>query len=155
VCFDTLTIVTVEASPTSAGRAVARLARVVEHALADDGLSLAQYRLLSLLAEGTVAATALADHLAVTRPSVTALVDGLVQRGMVERRPDPVDRRRVGHALTPAGRQALAAAERSLERHLDDLAARLEPEVADRARDGLEAWHVALDAARSDRMSRR
>ena len=61
-----------------AGRVGARLARQVEVGLAQVELSLSQYRTLMFLDEGSAAASALADHLAVSRPSVTAVVDGLV-----------------------------------------------------------------------------
>ncbi len=83
------------------------LARQVELALVEVDLSLPQYRILILLDEGKVAASALADRLAVSRPSVTAVVDGLVTRGLVERHHDPADRRRVGHDLTAEGRRLL------------------------------------------------
>lgn len=136
----------------SAGRAVARLARVVEGVLNDHDLSLAQYRLLSMLAEGSAVATALADHLAVTRPSVTALVDGLVQRGLVERRPDPDDRRRVGHALTSAGRSTVTAADEAVDHRLATISRHLEPDAATDAMRCLTTWHGALDTARRHRM---
>ncbi|MFP3901872.1 MAG: MarR family winged helix-turn-helix transcriptional regulator, partial [Acidimicrobiia bacterium] len=90
-----------------AARAAARLGKVAENALDRVDLSLPQYRMMALLADGSSVATALAERLTVTRPSVTALTDGLVERGLVERLPDPRDRRRVTHALTPAGRAAL------------------------------------------------
>jgi len=84
---------------------LARLARQVEVGLATVDLSLAQYRFLALLAEGSSAASALASGLTVSRPSVTAVADGLVSRGLVERRADGDDRRVVGHTLTAKGRQ--------------------------------------------------
>lgn len=147
-------VVEVEAPSESAGRAVARLARVVEGVLGELDLTLPQYRLLWMLAEGSAVATALADHLAVTRPSVTALVDGLVQRGLVERQPDTADRRRVGHALTPEGRLALIRAEAAVEHRLITVADHLEPDAATDAVRGLSSWHEALDAVRRQRMAK-
>jgi DNA-binding MarR family transcriptional regulator len=41
---------------------------------------------------------------------MTYLVDDLEQAGMVQRRPDPADRRARQVSLTPAGEQVLAAA---------------------------------------------
>lgn len=128
-----------------AGRATARLAKTADLALQDVDLSVPQYRLLAYLSEGTAAATALAERLIVSRPSVTALVDGLVQRGLVERQPDAADRRRIDHVLTDEGRDALAAADAAVEARLRDLAAHL----GGRAEDLLEAlatWADALDA---------
>ena len=72
-------------TPARPGRVAARLARQVELGLASVDLTLSQYRILILLVEGKEAASSLADKLAVSRPSVTAVVDGLVQRGAVER----------------------------------------------------------------------
>lgn len=137
------------------GRTTARLARVTERALGELGLSLPQYRVLSLLDEGSVAATALADHLAVSRPNVTAIVDGLVERGLVERRTDPVDRRRVRHALTAEGRRALAAADESVDGRLRAIADQLPTSTARRAVAGLGLWSAALDAARRARVAAR
>jgi DNA-binding MarR family transcriptional regulator len=45
----------------------------------------------------------LAERLRIARRSATSLVDELVERGLVERLPDPVDRRAVTVAVTPAG----------------------------------------------------
>jgi long-chain acyl-CoA synthetase len=133
------------------GRTAARLARQVELALAEVDLSLPQYRILIHLDEGKVVASALADKLAVSRPSVTAVVDGLVTRGFVERHHDPSDRRRVDHDLTVDGRRVLALADESVDRRLSDIASILGGKV--KGRDDpfrvLESWRAALDAHRS------
>ncbi len=109
-----------ELSPVAvaSGRVAARLARQVEVGLGQVDLSLPQYRILMFLDEGATVASKLADHLAVSRPTITAVVDGLVARGLVERRPHDQDRRRVGHALTEAGRQLLQEADRSVDARL-------------------------------------
>ena len=70
-------------------------------ALAQVELTLPQYRVLGILAEGSAAASGLADRLAVRRPSITALIDGLVARGLVDRRQEDADRRRVAVAEMP------------------------------------------------------
>jgi long-chain acyl-CoA synthetase len=137
-------------SPERPGRVVARLARQVELALATVELSLAQYRVLVLLGEGNEAASALADKLAVSRPSVTGVVDGLVSRGLVERHHGVEDRRRVGHDLTPAGRRVLATADGEIERRLSEIAAH-RPDGAAAAFAGLGPWREALDAYRAAR----
>src|SRR3546814_2277960 len=106
----------------SAVRAVARLGRVFEKRLADDGMSLPQFRVLSFLSEGEWAASKVADWLAVSRPSLTSLVDGLVDQGWVERKGSPTDRRCVLHHLTPAGRAQLArATDLRSEEHTSEL----------------------------------
>lgn len=141
-------------SPERPGRILARLARQVELAAATADLSLAQYRLLILLSEGKEAASALADKLAVSRPSVTGVVDGLVARGLVERDHDVDDRRRVGHALTAEGRRVLAAADAEVERRLNEILSH-RPESSAAAAAGLGPWEEALDAQRAARRAQR
>ncbi|HMC52019.1 MAG TPA: MarR family winged helix-turn-helix transcriptional regulator [Acidimicrobiales bacterium] len=131
---------------SSTGRAAARLAKHVEGALAHVELSLPQYRVLVVLAKGSAAASALASRLAVSPPSVTALVDGLVGRGFVERQPVSGDRRRVDHVLTDKGRRVLADADGAVDRRLQDIAAHLPPSDRTRAMNGLDLWHKAMDA---------
>ena len=133
------------------GRVAARLAKLVERAVTEAELSLPQYRLLVFLSEASVAASALADKLAVSPPSVTALVDGLVARGLVERRPDATDRRRVTHVLTERGHTTLAAADDAVAGALARLVELIPASRRRRAVDGLELWGDALDAARTER----
>ena len=139
-----------------AGRVGARLARQVEVGLAQVDLSLSQYRTLMLLDEGTAAASALADYMAVSRPSVTAVVDGLVGRGLVERQHDDGDRRRVEHRLTDQGRQVLGAADAAVESRLHEIADHLpdEGQAAD-AFAGLALWRAGLDAFRAAKKGRK
>jgi long-chain acyl-CoA synthetase len=101
------------------GRTIARLARHVECAVATVDLTLSQYRVLGILGEGREAASALADKLAVSRPSVTGVVDGLVARGFVSRGQADVDRRRVQIELTYSGRDVLDAADAAVDQRLD------------------------------------
>jgi DNA-binding MarR family transcriptional regulator len=90
-------------------RAAVRLARVLECSLG--GLSAAQYRVLGAVDAGGERATHLAQALDLAKPTVTAAVDGLVERGLLLREPVVGDRRSLRIALTPAGRDALAAAD--------------------------------------------
>ena len=78
----------------AAARAAAKLARQVTIPLGQVGLSLPQYRVLAFLDEGDAAPSDLAGRLSVSRPSITALMDGLVTRGLVERQPGCCPRRR-------------------------------------------------------------
>lgn len=132
--------------PGTYGRAAAWLSKQVELALADVGLSLPQYRILGLLGEGAAMPSALADRLTVARPTVTAVVDGLEARDLVERAPGPVtDRRRVTHTLTTEGRQLLARADAAIDARLADIAASLDgAELTDRALHSLELWGTAM-----------
>jgi long-chain acyl-CoA synthetase len=135
--------------PPGAARALARLARHVEHALDPLELSLPQYRVLSLLGDGSSASSALAARLAVSPPSVTAVVDGLVARGLVERQADPSDRRRLTLLLTTSGATLLRAAEAAVDARLGEVAEHLEdPSSAAAAIEALQQWNHALDAFR-------
>ena len=130
------------------GRVLARLSRVLAVALADGDLSPPQYRLLAFLSEGDAAATALAGWLSVSKPSVTALVDGLEAKGLVERRSDPSDRRLVKHVLTPLGVERLAAADALVDERLDTITAELPAAEAKRASANLALWGKALRSRR-------
>src|SRR5437660_4563147 len=128
------------------GRAAARLAKHVEKALSLSDLSLPQYRVLVLLGDGSAVASALASKLAVSPPSVTAIVDGLVARGLVNRRSDGGDRRRVTHALTDKGRRVLAQADAGTDGRLEAIAGHLAPRDRERAIEGLRLWPEAMDS---------
>jgi long-chain acyl-CoA synthetase len=131
--------------PGSFGRTAAWLAKQVEIALATVDLSLPQYRVLGLLDAGPAVSSALADRLAVRPSSVTAIVDGLVARGLVDRRAVVDDRRRVSHVLTSEGGQVLAAADTAVEGRLADIARSLaDPSQATRAIDDLGLWQQAF-----------
>jgi long-chain acyl-CoA synthetase len=135
------------------GRVAARLARQVEMGLSQVDLSLPQYRILMFLDEGTTVPSQLADHLAVSRPTITSVVDGLVARGLVERRHHDDDRRRVDHALTPAGRELLEAADRKVDARLKEIAGHLDEDAqVDEVLQGLDWWRRALEAFRAARM---
>ncbi|MGO9901399.1 MAG: MarR family winged helix-turn-helix transcriptional regulator [Solirubrobacteraceae bacterium] len=133
--------------PEHPGRVLARLARQVELALTTADLTLPQYRVLILLCERTEEASVLAYKLAVSRPSVTGVVDGLVARGAVQRQHDPADRRRVCHWLTTDGRRLLADADAEVEQRLRQIA-ELRPGEGGDAFAELASWQEALDAYR-------
>ena len=142
--------------PPGAARALARLARHVEHALASLDLSLPQYRALSVLGDGSTASSARAGRLAVRPPSVTAVIDGLVARGLVERQADADDRRKLTLLLTPAGEKLLRSAETAVDARLGEVAEYLEdPSSAAAAIEALQQWNHALDAFREEKRSAR
>src|ERR1700722_5443372 len=132
-------------APAAIGRTAAWLAKQVELALVAADLSLPQYRILGLLTEGSAVSSALAERLAVRPPSITAVVDGLVSRGLVERKHAEDDRRRVAHVLTAKGEKLLGTANEAVDSRLAGIAGGLETaELAERALDGLRLWRHAM-----------
>ena len=130
------------------GRVAAWLSKRVEVALAQVELTLPQYRVLGILAEGTAAASGLADRLAVRRPSITALIDGLVARGFVDRRQEDADRRRVELRLTAEGISTLARADAAVDDYLIGLAGHLPDKDEAMALRSLELWALAMVESR-------
>src|SRR5205823_8955079 len=100
-------------------RTLARLARLLERGAGD--LSLSQYRVLAMVDDGGERASWLAERLAVAKPTITAVVDGLVERGYLARSADNVDRRATRITLTAAGRRALLAAEAAMSERVNEV----------------------------------
>ena len=126
---------------------MALLGRTLERACAD--LSLAQYRVLAMVASGDERASKLAERLAVARPTVTAVVDGLVDRGYVLREAVVGDRRSIRVSLTPEGALALGAAEEEMTETLGRILEHA------RERDALLGALLDLDDALALRMEAR
>jgi long-chain acyl-CoA synthetase len=137
------------------GRTAAWLAKQVELGLTTVDLSLPQYRILGMLDGSSAVSSDLAERLAVRPPTVTAVVDGLVNRGLVERRSVENDRRRVDHVLTEQGCRLLDEADAAVSARLCEIAGHLGSEVeTDRAFEGLSLWRRALIASRLARTPR-
>jgi long-chain acyl-CoA synthetase len=139
-------------SYVAAARAAARFSKLLELALSDVNLSLPQYRLLLFLSRAPEQrATVLAGSLDVSPPSLTALVDGCVARGLVERVTSPEDRRRVLHLVTEAGHGLLADADAAVAQRLADVVGHVGLAKAKRIVDGLELLGEAMEAASASR----
>ena len=136
-------------------RTAARLGRQVDAALATVDLSSAQYRMLFQLADGAEASTMLARKLEVSAPSVTAVVDGLVNRGLITRSHSELDRRKVSLELTDEGRAVLVAADESVTDRLMHVAGFVDEEQALKLIDDLSLWAAALDTRRVARLVQR
>ena len=132
-------------------RTLTRLARMLERGAGD--LSLPQFRVLALVDEGGERASQLADRLAVAKPTITAVVDGLVDRGFLKRTADCDDRRATKITLTAAGKRALSDAEHAMHARLHDVLAHADdPAAIERA---LEDLGIAIDRARNERLAGR
>jgi DNA-binding MarR family transcriptional regulator len=91
------------------------------------GLSLAQYHLLEPLAGGPRTNRELAEQAGISAPTATRMIDGLLERGLVTRIEDPLDRRAVVISLTGAGEMALVRKEREYDARRRQIAAALDP----------------------------
>ena len=111
---------------SEAFRSVARqLRETSQEALAPWDITPSQLRALRMLARhGVMRLSALSDHLRIAARSATEVADALETRGLVERRPDPDDRRATLVELTEHGTSVLdairavsgTAAERAFDR---------------------------------------
>ncbi|MDH6215433.1 DNA-binding MarR family transcriptional regulator [Streptomyces pseudovenezuelae] len=97
--LDALTVEVVELI----GDVVARFYEDYEEAAGEHALTGAQARLLSLLSLEPLPMRKLARKLKCEPSNVTGIVDRLESRGLVERRPDPADRRVKLAAATDEG----------------------------------------------------
>jgi DNA-binding MarR family transcriptional regulator len=91
--------------------AVARhLRRLSRETLAPWDITPSQSRAIGVLRRhGTMRLSELSEHLRIVARSTTEVVDGLQERGLVERLPDPHDRRATLVRLTPAGNDVATA----------------------------------------------
>lgn len=87
------------------GAVVARYHEEYEDAAAKHSLTGAQARVLGLLAHEPMPMRRIAQQLKCEPSNITGIVDRLETRGLVERRPDPADRRVKLAAPTDEGRE--------------------------------------------------
>ena len=103
------------------GRVGMSLKMLTMDAFEAEGFSAYQYSVLALLDEGPrTAQAAIAEALQFDPSQLVALLDGLEERGFIERRRDPNDRRRQMVTLTAAGKRQLALFRKLAQRIEDD-----------------------------------
>ena len=104
----------------------------IEARLGEHGLSRGEFEVLATLRRSgepyTLAPTALARWMMLSSAAMTNRVDRLEAAGLVERRPDPGDRRGVLVALTPDGKRVVDAA---VADHVENERRFLEPLTAE------------------------
>jgi DNA-binding MarR family transcriptional regulator len=107
-----------------AARTFVRGARMLDRV--DSGLTLPQYRLLTLLDAKDERSTALAQRLTVSKPAISSVVDVLTALRYVQRRSDDDDRRACWLRITHDGRVALRQADAAYARRLEAVAGRMD-----------------------------
>jgi DNA-binding MarR family transcriptional regulator len=85
-------------------------------------LSVPQFRALAFLHRSPGACLfAVADHLGVSRPTASTIIDRLVRRGLVTRSVDPRERRRIILRLTVSGARHLQRARKATRSWMADV----------------------------------
>lgn len=109
-----------------------------------DDLSLPQFRALVVLGtRGSANLTQLAEDVGVHQSTASRLVSRLVEDGLIERRPDPDNRRKVVLSVTAKGRELYRAVHQARREDIARVVARLDPEQRRQARDALVAFAAA------------
>lgn len=86
------------------------------------GLTMGQFRVLSVLNwHGTSSVSQIAEFLELGLPATSKIIDGMVSAGMLSRRGDPSDRRRVLLEINSIGRNELLATRAIAHNHLANL----------------------------------
>ena len=101
---------------------LARASRILERTSGD--LTLAQYRVLASVGDGEERAARIAARLALGKPTISATVESLRQRGLLTRTEVEEDQRAAALTLTDVGRTTLDAVEREMWQRLEWLAGR-------------------------------
>src|SRR5258708_5618478 len=91
------------------GRYQRRMRIAIEQAEGSDRLTMPQLRCLqAIVGDGSALTTQLARKMSVAVPTMTSMIDGLSERGLVSRHPDLADRRQIRIVMTDEGREVLA-----------------------------------------------
>jgi DNA-binding MarR family transcriptional regulator len=108
---------------------VMRAIRAEMRSQRESDLSVPQFRVLVYLNRHEGASLSdIAEHMGLTLPSMSKMIDGLVNRQLVARRLNPADRRRVTLAPTARGRSAMLAAHKATESRLAERLTVVPPE---------------------------
>lgn len=132
-------------------RALARVSRLLERSTGD--LSLPQYRVLAAIEAGDERASRLAARLALGKPAISATVESLCRRGLIERANDDADQRAMKLQVTTSGRSVLTSVEKDMSTALADLLARVGN--AGETTAALAALGPALDELQRERFAQR
>lgn len=123
----------------------------VEKRMRGEGvLSLARLEVLRVIAAAPTGARVqdVADGVGTSIAASSRLLDRLDADGLLERTPDPVDRRSVRSTLSPLGRAALATASERFSEALDAVLGAADVEVIAAGVAAIERMQTALESSR-------
>lgn len=127
------------------------LRRLADRRLKALGLSSAHLPVINALAdEEPLSQKALAEIAAIEQPTMAAMLVRMERDRIVERRPDPNDRRSSLFSLTPATRKKIPALRRAVEQVNEEALHGLPPDQRRRFRTQLETMIRAMDQSASD-----
>ena len=119
-------------------------AEMRRHRAAD--LSVPQFRTLTFLSRQAGASLSqVAEHIGLTLPSMSSLVEGLVERKLILRKTHSVDRRRVTLTLTARGQSVLEAAHGATQAALAKKLAALAPQDRTIVVQAMQAVHPIFE----------
>jgi DNA-binding MarR family transcriptional regulator len=115
-------------------------------------LTIAQVRAIGAVADHRDCTMGeLADRLRVSLSATTALVDRLVQRGLIEREVDTQDRRLVRLRLSPMGKRHVGGVRRKMRRRAEAALGQLSSRELERVAEGLALLRKALGSVEEER----
>ncbi len=119
----------------------------IEQAEGPERLTMPQLRCLQAFgADGAALTTHLARRMKVAVPTMTSMIDGLAERGLVTRHPDPADRRQVRIVMTDEGRAVLDRYQAIMHARLRTLIAHLNTPQKNRLLAAIQDVAMMLDA---------
>lgn len=124
---------------------------MVEKRMRGEGvLSLARLEVLRVIAAAPAGARVqdVADGVGTSIAASSRLLDRLDADGLLDRTPDPVDRRSVRSTLSPLGRSALATASERFSEALDSVLGAADAEVIAAGVAAIERMQTALESSR-------
>jgi DNA-binding MarR family transcriptional regulator len=122
--------------------------------LGDHGLAFKEYSVLRLLQRAPhrhLAPSVLAEEIVCTTGAMTKLVDRLQRAGLVERAPDPNDRRGVLVRITTVGNRRANEASRTYQAGRQNVLDRLDAREAEQIHSSLQRLLEALETNRSEK----
>jgi DNA-binding MarR family transcriptional regulator len=131
--------------------AIMRFIRAEMRRSGDPAVSVPQFRVLAFVHRhpGTSLAD-VADHLGVTPPTASSIVDRLVRRGLVRRVGHREERRRIVLTLTTAGARLFDRARGTTRRKVARLLAGLPADHLHQVAEGLDVLRGAFSGAREE-----
>jgi long-chain acyl-CoA synthetase len=131
-------------------RTLARISRLLESSC--EGLTLSQYRVLGRVIAGEERPSRISSELLLTKPTISAVLDGLAAAGHITREPDPDDGRMIRLGPTAKGRRAHHTADVAMAARLEGLLEAIPDRSAFVA--ALDSIASQLDAESAARRSR-